>query len=97
MLVLDEGLLRNNTTNSKINKIVTTDDFFDAAEDFDDKFNEQDDIAAAREQLVNDEYQARLEEDINFKERTEQIIETSKSALTPRTLKVYTSLVPIFP
>jgi hypothetical protein len=94
MLVLDEGLLRNNTTHSKM---VTTDDFFDAAEDFDDKFDEQDDIAAAREQLVNDEYQARLEEDINFEERTEQIVETSKSALAPRTLKAYTSLVPIFP
>jgi hypothetical protein len=77
-----------------------TDSFFDTVEGLDNNFNEQDeqdDIAAAQEQLVNDEYQARLEEDVNFEERTERIIETSKSALAPRTLKAYTSLVPIYP
>ena len=68
--------------------------FFDTAEGND--FDEQDDIAAAQEQLVNDEYQACLEEDVNFEERTERIIETSKSALAPRTLKAYTSLVPTY-
>jgi hypothetical protein len=73
-----------------------TDAFFDAAEDFEDSFEEQDDILAAQEQLVNDEYQAQLEEDVNFEERRGEIIETSKSALAPRTLKAYTSLVPIF-
>jgi hypothetical protein len=78
-------------------KIVAKDSFFDMAEELDDDFDEQDDIAAAQEQLVNDEYQARLEEDVNFEERTERIIETSKSALAPRTLKAYTSLVPIYP
>jgi hypothetical protein len=73
------------------------DSFFDAAEKLDDDFDfnsEQSDIAAAQEQLVNDEYQACIEEDVNFEERTERIIETSKSALAPRTLKAYTSLVP---
>jgi hypothetical protein len=72
-----------------------TDNFFDAAEEIDYDFNEQDDIAAAKEQLAGDEHQACLEENVNFEERTERIIETSKSALAPRTLKAYTSLVPI--
>jgi hypothetical protein len=76
--------------------MAATDNFFDAAEDYND-FNEPDDIAAAQEQLINDEYQARLEEDIDFEERTERTIETSKSALAPRTLKGYISLVPVYP
>jgi hypothetical protein len=79
--------------------MATIDSFFDAAEELDNDFDfntEQSDIAAAQEQLVNDEYQARIEEDVDFEERTERIIETSKSALAPRTLKAYTSLVPIF-
>jgi hypothetical protein len=75
------------------------DSFFDAAEELEDEFNfdtEQSDIDAAREQLINDQYQARIEEDVNFEERTERIIETSKSALAPRTLASYNSLVPTF-
>ena len=72
------------------------DSFFDMNEELDNGFEEQDDIATAQEQLVNNEYQACLEEDANFEERTERIIETSKSALAPRTLKAYTSLVLIY-
>lgn len=76
--------------------MVFIDNFFDATEELDSGFHEQDDINAAQEQLVNDEYQACLEEDVHFEERTERIIETSKSALAPRTLKAYTSFVPIY-
>jgi len=53
----------------------------------------QDDIAAQEEQLSNDIYQACLEEDIQFEERGEILLETQKQALAPRTLKGYNSSV----
>jgi hypothetical protein len=53
----------------------------------------QDDILAQEEQLANDIYQAYLEEDIDFEERAEELRETQKAALAPRTLKGYESLV----
>ena len=37
-------------------KIIAIDSFFDTAKELDDNFNEQDDITAAQEQLINDEY-----------------------------------------
>jgi hypothetical protein len=67
-------------------------DLFDSNDDFDD----QEDIEGAKEQLLADEYQAQLEEDLYFEQNTNQIIETSKAALAPRTLNAYTSFVPNF-
>jgi hypothetical protein len=79
--------------------MATIDSFFNIAKELDNNFDfntKQSNITIAQEQLVNNKYQAHIKEDINFKERTERIIKTSKSALIPRTLKAYTSLIPIF-
>lgn len=82
-----------------ISKIAVMKSFIDPAEDLNEEFDPytaQDDLDDAQEQLQQDQYAARLEEDEHFEERTERIIETSKSALAPRTLKAYNSFVPIF-
>jgi hypothetical protein len=79
--------------------MVATKNFIDPAEDLDEEFDPytaQDDLDDAQEQLKQDQYAARLEEDEHFEERTERIIETSKSTLAPRTLKAYNSFVPFF-
>lgn len=62
---------------------------------YNEDFEDNEDIEGAVEQLLADQEQAIFEENDLFTQNTGQIIETSKAALAPRTLKAYTSLVPI--
>ena len=49
--------------------MTSIDAFFNTTKDFEDSFEEEDDILVTQEQLINNKYQAQLEEDIDFKKR----------------------------